>query len=74
MPRAHKSVLPEEFFERDPETVARDLLGMRLIRRLDEDFLGGIIVEAEAYYGLNDPASRARAHIHIMSSCSFISI
>ena len=56
---AHIRILPEEFYERDPETVARDLLGKRLIRRLDEDLLEGIIVETEAYYGLNDPASRA---------------
>ena len=51
--------LPRYFFERDPEIVAKELLGKRLIRKLDEDFLEGIIVETEAYYGLNDPASRA---------------
>jgi len=51
--------LPREFFERDPETVAKELLGKRLIRKLDKDILEGIIVETEAYYGLHDPASRA---------------
>ena len=56
MPR---EVLPREFYERDPEIVARELLGKRLIRKLEENSLEGIIVEAEAYYGLNDPASRA---------------
>ena len=54
-----REVLPREFYERDPEIVARELLGKRLIRKLEENSLEGIIVEAEAYYGLNDPASRA---------------
>ena len=52
-------VLPREFYERNPENVAKELLGKRLIRKLDASFLEGIIVETEAYYGLNDPASRA---------------
>ena len=52
-------VLPREFYERNPEVVAKALLGKRLIRRLDDNRLEGIIVETEAYYGLNDPASRA---------------
>ena len=51
--------LPEDFFERDPESVAKDLLGKRLIRRLGDDSLEGTIVETEAYFGLSDPASRA---------------
>jgi DNA-3-methyladenine glycosylase len=53
------SILSEEFFERDPEIVAKELLGKKLIRRCNENFLEGIIVETEAYYGLEDPASRA---------------
>ncbi len=52
-------ILPREFFERDPEIVAKELLGKRLIRKLGKDFLEGIIVETEAYHGSNDPASRA---------------
>ena len=52
-------VLPREFYWRNPENVAKELLGKRLIRKLDENFLEGIIVETEAYYGLDDPASRA---------------
>ena len=54
-----REVLPREFYERDPEIVAKELLGKRLFRKLEENFLGGIIVETEAYYGLDDPASRA---------------
>jgi len=52
-------VLPREFYERDPEIVAKELLGKRLIRKLDKNVLECIIVETEAYYGLHDPASRA---------------
>jgi DNA-3-methyladenine glycosylase len=54
-----KRVLPAAFYARSPEAVARDLLGKRLIRVLDGDRLGGIVTETEAYYGLDDPASRA---------------
>ncbi len=53
------AALPRGFYERDPETVAKALIGKRLIRRFNRGFLEGIIVETEAYYGLNDPASRA---------------
>lgn len=52
-------VLSRNFYERDPEAVAEELLGKRLVRRLDYEILEGIIVETEAYYGLDDPASRA---------------
>jgi DNA-3-methyladenine glycosylase len=51
--------LPSSFYERDPATVARDLLGKIVTRRLDAKTLSGEIVETEAYYGQNDPASRA---------------
>jgi len=54
-----KRVLPVAFYTRSPETVARDLLGKRLIRVLDGNRLGGIVAETEAYHGLSDPASRA---------------
>lgn len=52
-------ILPVGFFKRDPEIVAKELLGKRLIRKLGKNILEGIIVETEAYYGLQDPASRA---------------
>jgi len=52
-------ILPRHFFERDPEMVAKELLGKRLIRKSAVLSLEGIIVETEAYYGSNDPASRA---------------
>jgi DNA-3-methyladenine glycosylase len=54
-----KAVLPRNFYRRDPEVVAKELLGKRLVRKLDYEVLEGIIVETEAYYGLEDPSSRA---------------
>lgn len=52
--------LDKSFFERDVKLVARDLLGKVLVRKLDENFLKGKIIETEAYYGEKDPASWAR--------------
>lgn len=54
-----QGVLPKEFYMRKPDIVSKELLGKRLIRRLEGKILEGIIVETEAYYGLYDPASRA---------------
>jgi DNA-3-methyladenine glycosylase len=52
-------IFPRFFYERDPEVVARELLGKKLVRRMEGNRLVGLIVETEAYYGLKDPASRA---------------
>ncbi|HDM88527.1 MAG TPA: DNA-3-methyladenine glycosylase [Candidatus Bathyarchaeota archaeon] len=52
-------ILPRRFYERDPEVVAKDLLGKIIVRKLDDNILSGMIVETEAYYGPGDPASRA---------------
>ena len=54
-----ENILRKNFYERDPEIVAKELLGKILIRRFNSSILKGIIVETEAYYGLKDPASRA---------------
>ena len=48
-----------EFFARDTLSVARDLLGTRLVRRLDGQRLSGTIVECEAYIGQDDTACHA---------------
>ncbi|OYT42772.1 MAG: hypothetical protein B6U78_00005 [Candidatus Aenigmarchaeota archaeon ex4484_224] len=52
-------LLPKKFYNRDPALVAVQLLGKLLIRRIDKKILAGMIVETEAYYGKEDPASRA---------------
>ncbi len=48
--------LPLEFYGRDAEAVARDLLGMRLAHRVDGVWRVGKIVETEAYLGPEDLA------------------
>lgn len=50
--------LPAAFYERETTTVARELLGRILVRRLEGELLAGVIVETEAY-GPDDPASHA---------------
>jgi DNA-3-methyladenine glycosylase len=51
--------LPRSFFERYTPSVAKDLIGCRLVRVIDDARLAGIIVETEAYRGRDDPASHA---------------
>jgi DNA-3-methyladenine glycosylase len=54
------TVLRRNFYSRSPITVARDLIGKALVRRLDDGTtLEGVIVETEAYGGKSDPASHA---------------
>lgn len=53
--------LPRGFYLRPTLTVARDLLGMRLVRVLDGERLAGIITETEAYIGEEDLGCHARA-------------
>lgn len=52
-------VLLSGFYSRDTAKVARELLGKILVRKLGTKTLKAIIVETEAYYGKDDPASRA---------------
>src|SRR5690348_10918029 len=47
--------LARSFFEPSAKTVAPRLLGHWLVRRTEQGFSGGIIVETEAYL-VNDPA------------------
>lgn len=51
--------LDKNFFSRDAEIVAKELLGKILIRKLNGKKMKAKIVETEAYYDEKDPASRA---------------
>lgn len=51
--------LPRTFFQRDPVTVARDLLGKQIVRRSRAGTTQGRIVETEAYLGGQDPAAHS---------------
>jgi len=53
--------LSRDFFNRDPVTVGRELLGKLLVRREGKKLLAGRIVENEAYLGKGDPAAHAYA-------------
>jgi DNA-3-methyladenine glycosylase len=53
--------LPRSFYNRPTLTVARELIGARLVRILDGVKLVGLISETEAYIGEEDLACHAKA-------------
>ena len=64
-PRARRSSLvapaplPADFYRRPSDTVARELLGARIVSELGGVRVAGEIVETEAYVGPHDAASHA---------------
>lgn len=52
-------ILTANFYSRDTEKVAMDLLGKVLVHKTDIGTVKGKIVETEAYFGSGDPASHA---------------
>jgi DNA-3-methyladenine glycosylase len=57
----HSDCLPRAYFDRPALTVARDLLGTRLVRLENGRRLSGVIVETEAYSGEDDLGCHAKA-------------
>jgi DNA-3-methyladenine glycosylase len=55
------NLLPHDFYSQPTLTVARGLLGARLVRILDGVRLVGIIIETEAYIGEEDLGCHAKA-------------
>jgi DNA-3-methyladenine glycosylase len=53
--------LPQSFYNRPTLTVARELIGARLVRILDGQKLVGLITETEGYIGEEDLACHAKA-------------
>jgi DNA-3-methyladenine glycosylase len=56
-----KLPLSPDFYARPTLTVARELLGARLVRILDGERLSGLITETEAYIGETDLGCHAKA-------------
>lgn len=54
-------LLRRAFFNRDPRTVSRDLLGKLIVRTEDGKIRAGRVVEVEAYLGVGDLAAHATA-------------
>jgi DNA-3-methyladenine glycosylase len=54
--------LPISFYERDTQTVARELLGQRLVHIVRGQRISGLIVETEAYIGAEDRACHGFGH------------
>jgi len=52
-------ILPASFYSRSTLDVLENLVGMVLVRKSEDGLFSGIIVEAEAYRGEDDPASFA---------------
>ena len=51
--------LEREFYQRDGLTVARELIGKKLVTKLPDGLTSGIIVETEAYMGAIDAAAHS---------------
>jgi DNA-3-methyladenine glycosylase len=56
-------IFPRKYYHRPTLTVARELIGARLVRILDGHKLVGLITETEAYISQKDLACHARAGI-----------
>src|SRR5512136_17659 len=57
--RVNNSILPLSFFGRPAASVARDLIGKKLVRCRHGVSIASTIVETEAYEGVNDLASHS---------------
>ena len=53
------NILPREFYLKNTVSVAKNLLGKKIIRKIGKQEISGIITETEAYRHKDDPASHA---------------
>ena len=67
-------ILEKEFYERETITVARQLIGKKLTRKIKNIKLTGIITETEAYRGKDDLASHAATNLTKRNSIMFGSV
>ncbi len=52
-------IVPRSFYRRDTVSVAKDLLGKKLVRQINGKIVSGVISETEAYRYRDDPASHS---------------
>ena len=57
------NILPREFYLENTVSVAKNLLGKKIIRKIGRVEMSGIITETEAYRHKDDPASHAFRNI-----------
>ena len=57
------NTLPRKFYQQDTVTVAKNLLGKKIVRKIGRIEISGIITETEAYRHKDDPASHAHRKI-----------
>ena len=57
------NILPREFYSKDTVSVAKKLLGKKIVRKIGKNEISGIITETEAYRHKDDPASHAFSRI-----------
>ena len=67
-------ILDRKFYERETITVAKQLIGKRLTRKIKNIKLTGIIIETEAYRGKDDLASHAATKITNRNKVMFGSV
>ena len=64
-------ILGKKFYEQETITVAKQLIGKKLTRKIKDQKLTGIITETEAYRGRDDPASHAATNLTNRNSIMF---
>ena len=57
------NILPREFYLENTVTVAKNLLGKKIVRKIGRVEMVGVITETEAYRHKDDPASHAFRNI-----------
>jgi DNA-3-methyladenine glycosylase len=72
MATEHGNRLTSVFFQQPTLTLARNLLGCRLVRFLNGERLSGWIVETEAYLADGDPASHSAAGLRRKNRSMFL--
>jgi DNA-3-methyladenine glycosylase len=65
------AILGSDFYMRDAVSVAPDLLGKVLVRKIGTTWMGGMITEAEAYQGEEDLGCHAKAGLTLRTQVMY---